>query len=142
MFLLRRNKMSDAQIFQLIAILYTLVGLGVLTNTSFYKKLYDDFAESTFAMYIGGITALIIGFLLVTFHNTWTKDASVIITLLGWAALIKGVVIFICPKAMTALAKAMTKKEKMLKIMGIFIIIFGLFLAYLGFCPKGCTLCT
>lgn len=126
--------MTDVQIFQILAIVYTAVGLGMLINTEFYKKLYADFAENAMGMYFGGLMAIIVGFLLVTFHNTWTKDFAVIITVLGWIALVKGIVIFICPKAMIAITKAMSKKN--LKIMAIFVIIFGLALAFLGFCPK------
>ena len=128
--------MSDAQIFQLIAILYTAIGLGILINTGFYKKLYDDFAENAFAMYLGGMTALIIGYLIVTFHNTWTKDFSVIITVIGWMALIKGILILVGPKVMIKLTKAIISKEKTFKIQAVMIIIFGLLLAFLGFCPK------
>ena len=87
-------------------------------------------------LYLGGITALVVGYLILAFHNTWTMDVSVIITIVGWIALIKGLVILIRPKIIIALAKAMVQKESTLKIEAIAVIILGLILAFLGCCPK------
>ena len=102
----------------------------------FYKKLFEDFIENASALYLAGMATLVIGYLILAFHNTWTKDLSVIITIFGWLALIKGILILIQPKIMIALSKAMVKKESILKIEAIAIIILGLAFSFLGFCPK------
>ena len=128
--------MSDAQIFQIISLVYITVGIGILINPNFYKKIFVDFIDNAAVLYLGGITALAIGYLILAFHNTWTKDLSVIITIFGWLALIKGILILVRPKIMIALSKAMVKKESALKIEAIVIIILGLAFSFLGFCPK------
>lgn len=128
--------MSDAQIFQVLSITYIAVGIGILINPAFYKKLFEDFIESASALYLGGIMALVVGYLILAFHNTWTKDLSVIITIIGWIALIKGIVILVWPKIIIALAGAMTKKAGVLKIEAVAVIILGLAFSFLGFCPK------
>ena len=128
--------MSDAQIFQIISIVYIAVGIGIFINPGFYKKLFEDFIENAAVLYLGGITALVVGYLILAFHNTWTMDLSVIITIVGWLALIKGVVILIQPKIIITLSKAILQKENILKIEAIAVIILGLAFAFLGFCPK------
>jgi len=128
--------MSDAQIFQILSIAYIAVGIGILINPAFYKKLFEDFIENAAALYLGGIMALVVGYLILTFHNTWTKDLSVIITIIGRIALIKGIVILVRPKIIIALAGAMTKKAGILKIEAVVVIILGLAFSFLGFCPK------
>jgi len=128
--------MSDTQIFQIFSVLYLAVGVGMLINREFYKKLFEAFPEDITALYFGGIAALFVGYLIVAFHNTWTKDLSVIITIFGWIALIKGVWILVWPKSMIAMCKAMAKKEGVLKIYAIAVIIVGLGLSFLGFCPR------
>jgi uncharacterized protein YjeT (DUF2065 family) len=127
--------MSDAQIFQILSLAYIAVGIGILVNPAFYKKLFEDFIESASALYLGGIMALVIGYLILAFHNTWTKDWSVIITIIGCIALVKGVVILIRPKIIIALSRAMTKPG-LLKIEATVVIILGLAFSFLGFCPK------
>jgi uncharacterized protein YjeT (DUF2065 family) len=128
--------MSDAQIFQIFSLLYITVGIGILVNPGFYKKLFEDFIENAAVMYLGGIMALVIGYFILAFHNTWTKDLSVIITIFGWLALIKGILILIRPKIIIALSKAILQKEGILKIEAIAVIVLGLAFAFLGFCPK------
>ena len=128
--------MSDAQIFQIFSIVYIAVGIGIFINPGFYKKLFEDFIENAAVMYLGGIMALTIGYLIVAFHNTWTKDLSVIITIVGCLAMIKGILILIRPNMIIALSKAMVQKESILKIEAIAVIILGLVFSFLGFCPK------
>jgi len=128
--------MSDAQIFQIFSLFYIVVGIGILINPGFYKKLFEDFIENAAVLYLGGAMALAIGYLILAFHNTWTKDLSVIITIFGWLALIKGIVILIRPKIIIALSKAILQKESILKIEAIAVIILGLIFSFLGFCPK------
>ena len=127
--------MSDAQIFQLFSLVYLAIGIGMLISPDFYKKLFTDFCENAAVMYLGGIMALVIGYLILAFHNTWTKDLSVIITVIGWLALVKGILILVRPKMMIALTKAMLK-ENTLKIMATWVILLGLAFSFLGFCPK------
>ena len=132
----KAKQMSDAQIFQIFSLVYIAVGIGILINPDFYKKLFEDFIENASVLYLGGITVLVVGYLILAFHNTWTKDLSVIITIFGWLALIKGILILIQPKIMIALSKAMVKKESILKIEAIAVIVLGLAFSFLGFCPK------
>jgi hypothetical protein len=132
----KEKQMSDAQIFQIFSLTYISVGIGILINPDFYKKLFEDFIENAAALYLGGIMALALGYLIVAFHNTWTKDLSVIITLVGWLALIKGILILIQPKIIVALSKAIMKKRMFLKIEAIVVIILGLAFSFLGFYPK------
>ncbi|MCK5565146.1 MAG: hypothetical protein KAJ07_07855 [Planctomycetes bacterium] len=128
--------MSDVQIFQVFGVLYAVIGVGMFLNQEFYKKLFLDFVESPAMMYIGGIMALIVGYLLVTFHNVWVMNWTVIITVFGWMALIKGMTILIRPNWMVDLTKAIISKEGFLRIEAVFVTILGLLFLFLGFCPK------
>ena len=116
--------------------MYLAIGIGIFVSPDFYKKLFADFVDNAAIMYLGGVTALVVGFLIVAFHNTWTRDVSVIITILGWLALIKGVLILVWPRLMVGITKAMMKKENALRIEAIAIVILGLLFSFLGFCPK------
>jgi hypothetical protein len=128
--------MSDSQIFQVLSIAYLAVGIGILVNAEFYKKMLSDFIENSAILYLGGIMALIVGYLLVAFHNIWVMDLSVIITVIGWLALIKGVVILVFPKSMIALSKSIVNSPAFMKIEAVIAIIAGLLFLFLGFCPE------
>jgi uncharacterized protein YjeT (DUF2065 family) len=128
--------MSDSQIFQIFSLAYLAIGIGIFINPDFYKKMLSGFMENPATLYLGGLMALIIGFLIVTFHNTWTMDLSVIITIIGWIALIKGIVILIFPKTMIVLSKKIINSPIFMKIEAAIATIAGLAFSYLGFCPK------
>ena len=128
--------MSDFQIFQIFSVVYLAIGIGMLINPDFYKNMFTDFVGNTGVLYIGGMMALVVGLLIVMFHNTWTKDFSVIITVIGWLALIKGIVILILPKTMVSLAKSIVNSSNFMKVEAILVIIVGIFFSFLGFCPK------
>jgi hypothetical protein len=129
--------MSDAQIFQFFSVIYLCIGVGMIFNSEFYKKMIGDFVENASIMYLGGIMALAVGFLLVTFHNTWLACPSTIITVIGWMAFIKGIVILVQPKAIISLTKALLGSEKFLKIEVVLVIVIGILFSYFGWCPKG-----
>jgi len=128
--------MSDAQIFQLFSLVYLAVGVGMLISPSFYKKLFTDFCENAAVMYLGGVSALAIGYVILAHRGIrCTQDWSMILSLIGWIALIKGILILVQPNMMTGMTKAMMKNS-LLKVLPVIIIVLGLALAFLGFCPK------
>ena len=128
--------MSDAQIFQLFSLMYLAVGIGMLINPDFYKKLFTDFCESAAVMYLGGLMALAVGFLILAHRGIrCTQDWAMILSLIGWLALIKGILILVRPQMMIALTKAVLK-DSMLKIMVAWVLFLGLLFSFLGFCPK------
>ena len=125
--------MTDAQIFQILGIIYLTIGIGITVNPGFYKKLITNFTENPPAIYLSGIVALVIGCLLVTFHNFWTKDWSVIITIFGWAAFIKGLFLIMLPKVSIKVGNTFKEMKKFLKVWGIVVAVVGALLALLGF---------
>ena len=130
--------MSDAQIFQLFSLVYLAIGIGMLINRDFYKKLFEDFCESAAVMYIGGVFTLVIGYLILALRGCsvcCVSGFSIIIPIIGWLALIKGILILIQPKMMITLTKALLK-ESTLKIMIVWVLFLGLAFSFLGFCPK------
>ncbi|MGB8227109.1 MAG: hypothetical protein WCE45_09660 [Sedimentisphaerales bacterium] len=125
--------MTDAQIFQILGIIYLVIGIGISGNPDFYKKLIKDFTENPPAIYLGGLVALVIGCFLVTLHNNWTRDWSVIITIFGWAALIKGMFLIVLPKVSIKFCNAFKEMKKLLRVWGIIVAIVGGLLCLLGF---------
>jgi hypothetical protein len=124
----------DLSIFvaQVAAIIYLAVGVGILLDKKYYAKVFDTVMKDMTAMYLGGFMALIIGFALVTFHNEWVKSWEVLVTIIGWVALIKGVLLFAFPTTLIGLTKPFVNR-KYLNVIAIVAIILGLVFGYFGF---------
>lgn len=107
----------------------------MIISPKFYKTLLAALSEHPPAIYLGGLISLGVGFLLVTFHNIWiVNDWTVIITILGWVAFIKGLIMLLVPNAAIKTCAAFDAQLKKLFIVcALIIIIAGTLLAWLGF---------
>src|SRR5699024_3960002 len=65
-------------------------------NPGRIKQISKDLKNSRFSVVVGFI-AIIIGLLNILFYNEWVYDWTMIITLIGWIALGKGMLIFTFP---------------------------------------------
>ena len=117
-------------IAQILGLVYVSFGLGLLINGDYYKKVIDDMLKNTGFMIYGGMMALVFGFLIVKHHNLWVQDWRVLITLLGWIGLIKGVLLFVAPKALLDFSKPLLKD---MNVLGVGVLIMGSVIGYFGF---------
>jgi len=78
--------------------LYLLIVSVVMTiNRKDYKKLLQSFQENFALTLVCGVFTLILGLLLVVGHNIWSNDWRVIITLIAWLTLAKGIGLILVP---------------------------------------------
>lgn len=118
-------------IAQILGLIYVVVGIGILVDPNRYRKLVDELASNTLFLYYGGIAALVTGYLIITFGpNTWGLSPEGLITLIGWLALIKGVLLTIQPSIVLNTARMWTQN---LQITSGIVIVLGLLLGYYGF---------
>ena len=126
--------MTDAHILQLIGLVYIAFGLGTIINKTCYQSIIDEFLRSLPFMFLNGMLALTVGFLIIRYHNTWTCSWSLVVTIFGWLALIKGVLILALPRVMIRFSRTIFKGTTSFLIPGTIILLFGIFIALLGFC--------
>jgi len=67
-------------------------------NPKRIQQIFEDLKDQKFVI-ITAFIAIIIGLLNVLFHNLWVNDWRLIITLIGWAALFEGLLLFIFPSS-------------------------------------------
>ena len=118
-----------ARVIGLIGIISTL---AIIFN---YKKSLAFDAESIknpLLSYLSGFLFLILGVLLVVSHSVWVFDWRLIITLLGWIILLKGVGRIFFPLAVRRLIEK--KKNNRIFFLGeIVVLLLSLYLLYRGF---------
>jgi len=82
---------------------YCVIFFFVLSfNPKRIKQIVDDLQDQKFTILISFI-AIVIGLLNVLAHNVWEAHISILVTLFGWAALLKGILLFTFPKRMVKL---------------------------------------
>jgi len=119
-------------IAQIAAVVYLGVALGGFIDRDYFRRIVDDFYGNAGLTYIGGFMALVFGFLIVHVHNHWVSDWTILVTILGWLALIKGIVIIVFPQHIKLISSGVLS-DCGLKIIPWFALLLGLVFAWFGF---------
>ncbi|MEN8883697.1 MAG: hypothetical protein ABF244_05645 [Flavobacteriaceae bacterium] len=105
---------------------YCVIFFFVLSfNPKRIRQIVDDLQDQKFTILISFI-AIIIGLINVLLHNVWEANISLLITLFGWAALLKGILLFTYPKL---IVKWITLFNiKFVQVLYILLLFIGIFL--------------
>lgn len=112
---------------------FVIVAVGVLFNLKTYQKVMEDFCKNSALIYLGGVFALFFGLIVVLFHNLWVASWAVIITIFGWAGIVKGAWLIIFPRAAARFSQAYKTKTVPLVIHLIIILGIGIYLTAMGY---------
>ena len=84
------------------------------------------------ASFLGGVYALLVGIVVVLGHNLWVADARVLVTIVGWAALLSGMVLLYLPEALAWAVRRVPVTPRMVAVRGfVRLLIGGTVVAYL-----------
>ena len=82
---------SSILLARIIGPTFLIIGIGVLLNPAYYGTMIKNFVKDAELYYFSGALALVTGISILLFHNIWVADWRVVITLIGWMSLAKGV---------------------------------------------------
>ena len=119
-------------IAKITSVVYLSAALGAVFSRDHYRRLLDDLFKNAALTYLMGFTAVVFGFLMVNYHNTWGKDWTVLVTILGWLALMKGVLIIAFPRFVQNYSKPIFE-GKGLQVFPYVAAFLGLVFGYFGF---------
>ena len=122
-------------IARVISVVYLAAGLGAISSTDAYRKVTDDMFNNAALVYLTGFTAVVLGCLIVQYHNFWRPDWTVLITIIGWLALIKGVLLIAFPQSVQRFSEKLVKGSGF-KIFPYIAILLGLLFGYFGFVAR------
>jgi hypothetical protein len=119
-------------IARIASVIYLSAALGGLLSADYYRRISDDIYRNAALTFMMGFTAVILGCLIVRYHNTWAMNWTVLITLTGWLALIRGVILIAFPKFFRRLSEPFYSPRG-LKIFPYATLLVGLLFGYFGF---------
>jgi uncharacterized membrane protein YidH (DUF202 family) len=118
---------------RLIGPVMALTGISLLVNEAAFRKMSTEFLRSPALIFFSGMILMPAGLAVVLSHNVWVLDWPLIITLLGWIAVISGALrVFAPERALKIGKKAIARKEYLTAAAAIWLVI-GVVLCYFGF---------
>ncbi len=108
------------------------IGIGVFTSRRSYADIYRNTDREPFGSLIFGIAAMALGILQVSAHNVWSTLPEGLVSLLGWALLIKGVAFIVAPY-LADKGGEWFMSTKLISAAGGVLIILGVYLSWIGY---------
>ncbi len=120
-------------IARIFGLCYLILGIGFLFNRKAFQRVMEDFCKNAALLFFGGLLALVIGVVIILTHNVWVANWTVIITIIGWLGLIKGIWMIVFPNTVSKFMQAYQKNESLLMVHSVAALIFGAVLTFFGF---------
>lgn len=96
-------------------------------------KFSEDIIKNRELSFVAGAMTTILGLFLVLIHNVWVNGWAIIITILSWATLIKGVALMTVPeKKFLKITKKIVTSKSIVTISFVLMVV-GLYLSAIGF---------
>lgn len=110
-----------------------VISLAMMLNPTHMRKIMiTEMIEHPAALTMGALMPLILGIILVLFHNVWAMGFPIVITLLCWWVLIKGCLGLFVPNLMIKTGTVF-EKNSALYTMGVIMFLIGVLFLYKGF---------
>lgn len=114
---------------RILAVIYISIGISIVSGGLNLAKLIEDFSKSTALSFMTGFMVVIVAGILLQYHHDWPTDWTILVTIIGWVALIKGLFLLTFPKSILYF-KGMVKNGQP---WGFALILIGLLFGYFGF---------
>ena len=116
---------------KLIGFYLVIVAFGMLVNAKSFQLLIVESSHNKALVVFSGILSLIFGLVVVLTHNVW-HGWPVLITLVGYLSVIKGIVRILFTNWCERVMPQFSKREPYY-VTAILVLILGLVLLYFGY---------
>ena len=118
---------------KLIGPVCLVIGIGLLINGKAFRTLAREFLDNPALMFLSGVITLPVGLAVVLTHNVWAGDWRILITILGWLAVIGGAARVLIPQRAAAVGRTMLANPSTLCISAGVYLVFGALLSFFGY---------
>jgi uncharacterized protein YjeT (DUF2065 family) len=114
----------------LIGPVMVAMGVAVLLNRNFFPALMGQMARDVGLIFLSGVLLLLAGIAIVRVHNVWTGGWRIIVTVLGWLAIVSGLVRMFFPQFAAPIVESLGRNATALILAGLVVLALGAFLSY------------
>ena len=117
---------------QIFALVYLAIGLRLLIQSDFYVKLLKNMESNEWVSLLYGILGIVLGFVLLAHPDLGFNDWTVLLTIVGFIALLKGFAYLLFPaKMMKVISPLVTKNSS--NFMGLICLGLAILFGFFGF---------
>lgn len=124
---------TSVYLARLLGPVILIMGLTLLLNRTAIIEAGKAFIEDRAALLLAGLLALVGGVAIVNAHNVWVADWPVLITVLGWAMIVGGVMRIGVPNLTRDLGRTMIGRAEVLMPVAVLYAAAGAGLTWIGY---------
>jgi hypothetical protein len=124
---------DSAFIARLIGPILLVNALAILVNRKGFQDMIAGAARNPSVIYLAGLLTLLAGLTIVEFHNVWSLGWPLIITVIGWLAIVGGIARTMFPARMAAIGESMVSRERLMVGGAVVSALIGGFLTVRGY---------
>jgi hypothetical protein len=106
------------------------MGVAMLLNRDLFPAMIALIAQSYALIFLSGILSLLAGIAIVRVHNVWTGGWRIVVTVLGWLAIVGGLARMWFPQIAAPVAATLGGNATALIVAGLVVLALGAFLSY------------
>jgi hypothetical protein len=114
---------------KLIGLSLALFALIGFIKPGIIKDAMRDIGKNKLTELWFGFVGIVIGLAIILKHNIWVSDWPLVITLVGWASLIKGILFFLAPEWLMGFGKKIYKTDNQIRVVMFIAFLVGLLVA-------------
>ena len=124
----------DVSIFlaKIFGIYLVIIGLVYFFKRDFLRQVLRDVYKNSAVVAISAVLNILIGLLIVLNHNIWEFSWKLVVTLIGYLSLFKGVFNLFAPQVGQNLVQKILKKD-LFVYSGVISLALGVYLLYHGY---------
>jgi len=115
---------------KLLAIYMVLSGLFLIFRQKSVPMLLKDFFGHPAAVYLTGIILVFLSSMYLIQYNIWDGSYKVVVTILAWMVLIKGIIYIFFPKMLNDIV--VRKSRNLFGLYGFMSVVIGVYLFFLN----------
>lgn len=113
-----------------------IMAIALLVRLATLPLLFPAFMQDGPLVLLSGAFALIVGLTMLVAHHHWSSWAAIAITLIGFAAAIKGALLMIAPDLGSEVTAAVVRTPPVMLVAAALELVLGIWLSFVGWFSK------
>jgi hypothetical protein len=109
------------------------IAAGMLLNLGSFPALAEQISRDPGLIFVSGILLFVAGLAILRAHNIWVGGWPVLVTILGWLAILGGLLRMLFPTRLAAIAAAVGGSTGGIIVGAVVLLVVGAFLSFKGY---------
>jgi len=106
------------------------IAVGMLFNLASFPALAEQVSREPALIFLSGVLLFVAGLAIVRVHNVWSGGWPVLVTILGWLALVGGLIRILLPTRLAEIAAGFGQNTGLITAAAIVLLVIGGFLSF------------